>query len=280
VAERLIAVARKGAGCDNIDLDTCTNADILVFNSPHGLKHSTALGALSLLLCAGRNMLVLDRLVREGRWDERIDYVGADYLRHTLGVVGPGRIGSELIRLLSPFEMRVLAYDPHLTQESARAIGIESVPLPTLMRESDFVCITCSLTPETTNLLNGEMLALMKPTAILVNVARGAVVDQKALTEVLQQGRIAGAGLDVFVDEPLPANDPLTRLENVVLSPHTASSSRDMGRLTTRDTVEGLVKIAHGAIPDNVVNPEVLDRPGFQAKLARWAQRSGARAGS
>lgn len=146
VARRLIAVARMGAGTDNIDLAAAVRADVVVFTSPHGLTHSTALGALSLLLCAGRELRILDRLVREGRWDERSRYIGADFLHHTVGVIGPGRIGRELLRLLTPFQMRVLAYSPRLTPERARAMGAEAVPLASLMRESDFVCVTCALT--------------------------------------------------------------------------------------------------------------------------------------
>jgi len=271
VAQRLVTVARLGAGYDNIDLGACTAADVLVYISPHGLAHATALGALALLMSAGRRVLRLDRLVREGHWDERGSYLGADYLHHTLGVVGPGRIGRELIRLLAPFEMRVLAYSPRLTSERAHAIGVEAVPLATLMRESDFVCVTCSLTPETAGLLSAEMLALMKPSAYLVNVARGAVVDQAALTQALQERRIAGAGLDVFDHEPLAVDDPLTRLDNVVLSPHAACYSWDMGRRGVRDSVNGLVALAHGRLPNDIVNPDVLERPGFRAKLGRWA---------
>lgn len=274
VAERLVVVARMGAGHDNIDIKACTQANVLVFTSPHGLTHSTALGALSLLICVGRKLLTLDRLVRAGRWDERGAHIGADYLHHTLGVIGPGRIGAELIRLLEPFKMRVLVHNPLMTPTQAQAMGAEMVSLPTLMSESDFVCVTCALTPETTGLVNVEMLALMKPSAYLVNVARGAVVDQDALTRSLQEGRIAGAGLDVFVPEPLPVDHPLTKLDNVVLTPHSAASSRDMGRRGMHDAVMGLVGLAHGEKPSDIVNPEVWSRPGFQAKLARWARRS------
>lgn len=274
VADRLIAVARMGSGYDNIDLDVCTSANIVVFNSPHGMVHTVALSALTLLLCVGRKALILDQLVRDGRWHERIGHTAADYYQHTLGVIGAGRIGRELIRLLAPFQMRVLIYDPYLPSEAVEALGVQPVPLPALMRDSDFICVACSLTPETTGLVSAEMLALMKPTAFLVNVARGAVVDQEALTLALQERRIAGAALDVFVEEPLAMDDPLTKLDNVVLSPHYAPASSGSSRRTSRDLVKELGAIAHGEIPGDVVNPQVLDRPAFQEKLARWARRS------
>jgi len=190
-----------------------------------------------------------------------------------LGVVGPGRIGRELIRLVAPLEMRVLAYSPRLTPERAASFGGECVSLETLLAESDFVCVTCALTAETTGLLGARQLAMMKPTAYLINVARGAVIDQAALTQALGERKIADAALDVFVKEPLPADDPLTRLDNVLLCPHAAADSRDFGRRGIRDSVNGLVLIAQGQIPPDVVNPEVLTQPGFRAKLARYAAR-------
>ena len=271
VTRQLTTIARLGTGYDRIDLAACTEFDVVVFNSPHRLAHSAAFGAFALMLAVGRNLHIMDRLVREGRWNEKGAYIGADFEHKTLGVVGLGRIGRELVRLVGPLEMRLLAYDPYLTPERAVSFGAECVSLETLMAESDFVCVTCSLTAETTGLLDARQLALMKPSAYLINVARGAVIDQVALTRALSARKIAGAALDVFVEEPLPPDDPLTRLENVLLNPHAVASSREAGRGGVRDSVNGLVCIAQGQIPPDVVNPEVLTRPGFRAKMARHA---------
>ena len=267
----LIAVARAGAGYDKVDLAACTAADVVVFITPDAFSHATAFGAFALLIGAAKKLRQLDRLVREGRWDERGDFIGADVRGQTLGIVGPGRIGRELARLAGLLDMRVLAYSPRLTPERAATFGAQAVPLDTLLAQADFVCLTCALTPETRGLLDARRLALMKPTAYLVNVARGAVVDQAALTAALAEGRIAGAALDVFATEPLPPDDPLTRLDNVLLTPHSVSGSPGANRQVFRDVIEGLLCLGRGEIPRDVVNPDVLTRPGFQAKLTRRA---------
>lgn len=265
---RLLAVARAGAGYDKVDLAACTAADVVVFTTPDAFAQATAFGAFALLVAVAKKLRVLDRLVREGRWDERGDHIGADVHGQTLGIIGPGRIGREVVRLAAPLGMRALAYSPHLTAERAATFGALAVPLDTLLAEADFVCVTCALTNETRSLLDARRLALLKPTAYLINVARGAVIDQPALTEALAEGRLAGAALDVFAAEPLPPDDPLTRLDNVLLTPHAVSGSPGANRQVFRDVVEGLLSLQRGEIPPHVVNPAVLQRPGFQAKLA------------
>jgi phosphoglycerate dehydrogenase-like enzyme len=211
-----------------------------------------------------------DRLVRSGRWDLGGAYCGNELWRKTLGVVGFGNTGSELARLVGPFEMRVLCADPAATPELARARGAELVPLDELMRRSDFVCVHALLTEATRHLIGQRELGLMKPTAYLVNCARGPIVDQAALIRALQERRIAGAGLDVFEEEPLPLDSPLIGLDNVLLSPHTMAHTLElsiwMGEINTRQ----LLAAAHGREPESIVNRAVLDRPGFRAKLARW----------
>ena len=270
VARTLTVVARNGSGYDKIDLDACTAAEVLVFNVPEAVTHGTAFGAFVLMAGIARKLVALDRIVREGRWDDRHDYIGDELRYKTLGIVGLGRIGQEVARLVGPLEMRLLAYGPRLTPERARGVDAACVPLDTLLAEADFVCLTCPLTDETRGLIGARELALMKRTAYLVNVARGEIVDQTALAAALGAGGIAGAGLDVFAEEPPAPTDPLLGLENVILNPHFVGYTHDVVRQSAGGTIRGLAAIAAGLIPSHVLNPEVLDRPGFATKLARF----------
>jgi phosphoglycerate dehydrogenase-like enzyme len=188
----------------------------------------------------------------------------------TLGIIGLGRSGRELVRLVEPFSMNVIAYSPNANPEDANRLGVLLTSLEEVMRESDFVSIHSNLTPEKRHMVGEQQIALMKPTAYLVNIARGELVDQMALVEALKNRRIAGAGLDVFDHEPLPANDPLTSLDNVILTPHYSPATSDIWIKTGRGTCSGMIKAAQGEIPANIVNPEVLNRTGFLAKLEQF----------
>jgi phosphoglycerate dehydrogenase-like enzyme len=256
-----------------MDIEACTRHGVIVFNVPDSLTEATAVGALALLLAAARNLAPLDGLTRANRWDDRSRYRGRDVYRKTLGIVGPGRIGGELIRLMAPFDMRVLAYSPRLTPERAAAKGAEAVPLATLMAESDYVVICCPLTAETEGLLSAAEIARMKPTAILVNVGRGPVIDQDALVHALQENRIAGAALDVFTVQPLPKDDPLTKLDNVLLCPHFVCNNFDLRGAVPTQVLHGFLRLLEGGLPDDIVNPEVLEVPAFRAKHAALAAR-------
>jgi phosphoglycerate dehydrogenase-like enzyme len=272
-AERLVVVGRSGAGYDKIDLAACTENDVAVFNAPMALNHSTATSALVFILALAKKLPQQDRLVREGRWDLQTSAFGSEIQHRTLGIVGLGHSGRELARLVAPFEMKLLAYSPHADSEEAERLGVRLTSLEEVLREADFVSIHARLSQATRKLIRAEQLALMKPTAYLVNIARGQIIDQSALVEALQQRRIAGAGLDVFEVEPLPADDPLTRLDNVILSPHWLASTSDIWAATGQAMAEGMLRAASGQVPDNVVNPEVLEREGFRRKLARFSCR-------
>jgi phosphoglycerate dehydrogenase-like enzyme len=272
-ADTLLAAGRAGAGTDKMDVDACTRHGVIVFNVPDALTEATAAGALALLLAAARNLAPLDRLTRTDRWDDRVQYRGLEIYRKTLGIIGPGRIGGELIRLMAPFDMRMLAYSPRLTAARAAAKGAEAVPLATLMAESDFVVVCCPLTPETEGLLSATEIARMKPTAIIVNVGRGPVIDEDALVHALQERRIAGAALDVFTVQPLPKDDPLTRLDNVLLCPHFVCNNWDLRGAVPKQVLQGFLRLLEGELPENIVNPEVLAVPAFRAKHAALAAR-------
>jgi phosphoglycerate dehydrogenase-like enzyme len=272
-AGRLAIVARFGVGYDTVDVEACTrNATILTI-APDGVRRPVAAAALTLILALSHKLLIKDRLTRAGRWAEKLDHMGMGLTGRTLGLVGAGNIGRELLALSRPLEMRQIVYDPYVSAESGAAMGVELVDLESLMREADFVCICCALTPETRHLINAEKIALMKPTAYLVNMARGPIVDQKALTRALTDGRIQGAGLDVFETEPVDPADPILKLDRVIVSPHALCWTDECLRRTGQSACSSILDVAFGRIPPNVVNRDVLNHPHFEEKLRQLGAR-------
>jgi phosphoglycerate dehydrogenase-like enzyme len=270
-AERLTVIGRAGVGTDKIDLAACTENDVAVFNAPDSLTHSTASAALLLILALAKRLPAQERMARSGDWRNQARVTGDDLTGQTLGIIGLGRISWELIRLVEPFGMRVLAFSRHCLSAEAAARGVKLVDLDTLLRESDHVSLHCALNDSTRDFFGEREFSLMKHTAYFINTDRGELVQQGALTRALESRRIAGAGLDVFSPEPLAAEDPLTRLDNVVLTPHWLPTTHRAVRLVCEAMARGILRAAQGKPPDNVVNSEVLERPGFEAKLARFA---------
>jgi phosphoglycerate dehydrogenase-like enzyme len=270
-AADLVVVGRSGAGYDKIDVAACTEFGVALFNVPLALNHPTASAALLFMLALAKRLPQQERVARTGRWDLQSQVMGGELQGRTLGIIGLGHSGRELVRLVTPFAMRVLAYSPHADPATARSLGVHLASLEEILREADFISLHCRLTEQTANLLGRKQLTLMKPTAYLVNVARGELVDQEALTDALRERKIAGAGLDVFATEPLPPDDPLAKLDNVILTPHWLASTSDVWAATGQAMAEGMLRAARGKVPEAVVNPEVLDRPAFRAKLARFA---------
>jgi phosphoglycerate dehydrogenase-like enzyme len=269
-SKNLVVIGRSGTGYDKIDLAACTENDVALFNAPMALNHPTASAALLLMLALAKRLPAQEQVVRDGRWDRQAEVMGSEIQGRTLGIIGLGHSGRELSRLVAPFAMRILAYSPHADPAQARELGVRLTELDEVMRECDFLSLHCRLSNETRGILTAERLALLKRTAYLINVGRGELVDQRALTDALREHRIAGAGLDVFEHEPLERNDPLVSLDNVILTPHWLASTSDVWAATGKAMVDGMIRAAHGLIPANVVNREVLDRPGFQAKLKRF----------
>jgi phosphoglycerate dehydrogenase-like enzyme len=271
-ASDLVVIGRSGAGYDKVDVAACTENDVALFNAPLALNHATASSALLFMLALAKRLPQQERLVRLGRWDLQTAEHGHEIEGRTLGIVGLGYSGRELVRLVAPFRMRILAYSPHADPEQAAALGVRLTTLEEVFREADFVSVHSHLTPEKHRMIRAEHLRLMKPTAYFVNVARGELVDQTALVEVLRNKRIAGAALDVFEHEPLPADDPLTKLDNVILTPHWNCSTTDVWRATGQAMALGMLRASRGEVPENVVNKEVLERHGFREKLARFEE--------
>lgn len=268
----LTFVGRSGAGYDKIDVQALTENDVALFNLPDILTHATGSSALMFILALAKRLPAQDRITREGRWDLQPQVMGMEIEGRTLGIIGLGASGRELVRLIAPFNMRVIAYSPNADPAQAAALNVELTSLETLMRESDFVSIHSNLTPDKYKMIRAEHLALMKPTAYLINIARGALVDQAALVEVLKERRIAGAGLDVFEIEPLPADDPLTQLDNVILTPHFAPATSDIWTKGGRQMSQYMLQAGRGEIPESLINRQVLERPRFQEKLARFME--------
>jgi phosphoglycerate dehydrogenase-like enzyme len=274
-AENLTVIGRAGAGYDKIDIDACTENDVAVFNAPDALTHATASSALLLMLALAKRLTAQERIARAGRWDLQSEVTGGEIQHKTLGIIGLGRSGRELARLVAPFDMRITAYSPHADPAEAAALGIELMSMDEVFAQADYISVHASLRPDTRGMIRREHLIRMKPHAYFVNVARGELVEQDALVDILREGRIAGAGLDVFEEEPLPIDHPLVALENVILTPHWLPATVDAGRPIGLSTLKGLMQAARGEVPHHVINTDVLDRPGFRQKLARFkANRS------
>ncbi len=269
--ERLALIARWGVGYDMIDVDACTAAGVAIAITPKGIGPSVAEGAFTLVLALLKRLPEKDRAVRAGLWRGDLPQFGHTTSGITLGSVGLGNIGGEFMRLAGAFPFpRRLAYDPFVSPERARELGVELVDLDTLLRESDVVAVNCPLTEDTRHLIGARELALMKPTAYLVNTARGPIVDQKALTESLRRGRLAGAGLDVLEQEPPPRDEELLGFDNVILAPHAIAWTTEMMRAVTEEACRACLSLAEGDVPPNIVNLNVLDHPLFRAKLDRF----------
>lgn len=266
--DRLVLLARHGVGLDFVDVDACTERGIAVTVTPDGVTGPMASAAVALVLALSHRLRERDRALHEGDWAAgRFEPPGIGVFGRTLGVIGYGRIGHEVVRLLEPWGMRVLVTQRTQVDEG----GVSYVGLETLLRESDVVVVACPLTDETRGLLDARRLGLMKPTALLVNVSRGAVVDQAALVEALREGRLAGAGLDVVDPEPLPADAPLLELPNVVGAPHSLGYTDQLLRGCVEGACRALLAAASGRVPPDLANPAVLESDRFREKLARFA---------
>jgi D-3-phosphoglycerate dehydrogenase len=226
-ADRLKVIARAGVGLDNIDVKAAEERGIALINAPESSTQSVAELAIGLMLAVARKIAFSDRRMREGYWAKK-EAMGVELSGKTLGVIGAGRIGSAVARIAKyGFNMHILYYDVACRDDLNKELGAECVSIEELLKRSDIVTIHVPLLPETRHMINEEKLRLMKKTAILINTSRGAVVDTAALVKALSEGWIAGAGLDVFEEEPLPKDHPLTKLDNVVLTPHIGASTKE-----------------------------------------------------
>lgn len=253
---RLRVIGRAGAGVDNIDVEAATRRGILVLNAPSGNTVAAAEHTMAMMLAVARHVPQADQAVKGGHW-ERSRFVGTELRDKVLGIVGLGNIGSEVARRAQAFGMHVIAADRVVSEDRAAQLRVRLVPLEALLDQSDFVTLHVPLTPETRHLIDARALARLKPTARVINVARGGVVDESALFDALSEGRLAGAALDVFEQEP-PGENPLLRLPQVVTTPHLGASTEEAQISVAVDVADQIVMVLAGGQPRFALNAPVV----------------------
>ncbi len=275
---RLAVVARFGVGYDTVDVPACTVAGIALVITPDGVRRPVAVSIITFILALTGKLMEKDRLARQGPpgFAARGEHMGVGLVGKTLGSIGAGNIGAEMFRLAKPFDMKFIAHDPYADPKLVAELGIELVGLDDVFARADIVTVNCPLTEQTRHLVNAKRLGLMKKTAYFINTARGPIADQEALTEALRERRIAGAGLDVFEQEPTDPADPLLKLDNVIVAPHALCWTDQCFAGNGAADVKAVLDIQHGLVPRGVVNREVLDSPRFKARLEDYRSRFGA----
>lgn len=261
-ATKLKGIVRYGIGVDNIDLKAASKRKIPVANVPDYCIGTVADHAFALLLALNRKLLLADNTLRYGNWGTWTSpspkLMGVDLEGKILGLIGIGKIGSAVAARAKGFGMKVIAYDPYIPKEAAEKLGIELVDIETLLKNADFISIHSPLTSETRGMIGAKELKLMKKTAYIINTARGPIVQEEALYKALKNGWIAGAGLDVYEKEPPDKDNPLFKLENVVLTPHIAYYTQEAIWRLEMTAVEEAIRILQGQIPKNLVNKEAF----------------------
>jgi len=258
-AGQLRVIVRHGVGVDNIDVAAATERGVQVVFTPEGFTVSVAEFTVGAMLSLLRRNKAADSAARAGNWAGRdLELVGTELFGKTVGIVGLGRIGFEVAKRIKPFEAELLYYDLVRHSEAERKIGIDFTPFHTLLARSDIVTLHVPATSENYHMLGRKELTLMKPTASLINMARGSVVDEAALVDVLSSGRLAGAALDVFEREPLTKENPLVQLPNVLLSPHMSGHTEEALDRTAVEVAEAVVMVLSGKRVRYIANPEVL----------------------
>lgn len=257
----LKAICRFGVGYDMVDLKACSDANVLVTITKGAVNYSMAEATVTWMLALSHRVFDKDQLVRNGKWAERSNYMGSELRGRTVGIIGIGGIGQKLVEMLKPFRIdRIYAFDPYADKNKALDLGIELTDLDSLMRNSDYVSINCPLTNETRNLIREHELSLLKPTAIIINTARGGIVDEDAMVRVLSSGAVAGYATDVFATEPVPPDHPLLTMKNVILAPHCIGWTDDLFHEIGCKVCEQVVQISRGEVPDGVINTDILHK--------------------
>ncbi len=266
-SHELLAVSRFGVGYDSVDVAACTASDVALCITSGAVDRPMAEATVGWMFALAYRMRSKDLQMREARWDQRGMIMGTGLYGRTAGIIGFGGIGRSVVAMLSGLGMNPpLVYDPGVDPEIITAHGGRPVNLPYLMARSDFVSVHCPLNPQTKNLISAPELDLMKPDAFILNTARGGIINEDALFDVLSARRIAGAALDCFTSEPVIEPHRFATLENVILAPHNIGWTRELFRDIGAMACRNLIDLAHGKYPGAVVNPEVFDRPSFQKK--------------
>jgi phosphoglycerate dehydrogenase-like enzyme len=267
---RLAVIARWGVGYDMLDVPALTSAGIALCITPNGVRRPVAEANLTMIFALAKNLFSLDRMARSGQWRKQLTTLGGDIDGKVLGSVGCGNVGKEMFRIAASLGFsRFIACDPMIRQEDVSALGVELVDMETLFTTSDFLTINCLQNKDTINLITGKHLRLMKPSAYLINLSRGGIVHHDDLVSALRENWIAGAGIDVYPEEPPPADDPLFQLDNVIVTPHALAWTELIMRNNGTEACQHVLAVMRGEVPASVVNREVLSNPEFLRKLER-----------
>ncbi|MBI1396489.1 MAG: dehydrogenase [Betaproteobacteria bacterium] len=264
---KLRLVARFGVGYDNIDVQACVDHGVLLTITPDGVRRPVAASVMLYVLALAHRLVLKDRLVRDGRWTEKGDFLGMGLMGRTLGVIGVGNIGKEVLRLARAFDLKLLGCDPAVPQSAVNDLGVTMTDLETLLRSADFVSVNCLLDDRTKGLMGAKEFALMKPTAYFINTSRGPVVQEAALVNALRGNVIAGAAIDVFEQEPTPVDNPLLSFDNVIVAPHAICHTDECMRMLGEGAFQAAVDLARGRKPRTIVNAEVLSQAAWAGRL-------------
>jgi D-3-phosphoglycerate dehydrogenase len=274
---KLGIIARFGVGFDTVDVPACSDNSVALVTTPDGVRRPVAVAIITMMLALSGKLMQKDRITRQGEkgWVTRSDYMGVGLVGKTLGSIGIGNIGAEMFRMAKPFDMNFIAHDPYVDPKIPESLEVRMVELEEVFRNADVLTVNCPLNDDTRGIVSAERLSLMKPTAYFINTARGPIVDQKALTDVLSEGRIAGAGLDVFEQEPISDDEPLLKLDNVIVTPHALCwTDQCFGGIGAAD-VKAVMDVMHGQIPVGIVNREIVEDTVWQEKLHRYREKFG-----
>jgi len=264
---KLKLVARFGVGYDSVDVPACTDKGVMLTITPDGVRRPVAASVIGFVLALAHRMFLKDRLVREGRWTEKGNYLGSGLMGRTLGVIGVGNIGKEIFRLAQPFGMKLLGCDPNVPQSAVSSLGVSMVDKDTLLKQSDYISVNTLLDEQTRGLIGAREFGLMKPSAYFINTARGPVVVESALIDALKDNRIAGAAIDVFEQEPVSPDNPLLKMDHVIVAPHAICHTDECMSLLGQSAFKAAVDLAHGRKPHLIVNTEVLKKPEWVGKF-------------
>jgi len=273
---KLQVIGRAGVGVDNIDVDAATRKGIVVVNAPAGNIVSAAEHTIALMLALSRNIPQANALLKSGEW-RRHDFMGIEVRNKTMGIVGLGNVGSEVARRAKGLDMRLIGYDPFISIEYARNLGVEMVSLEELLRQSDFITIHTPLSETTRGLIGARELAIVKPTVRIINCARGGIIDEKALYEAVEEGRVAGAAIDVFAEEPA-RESILFKSDKILVTPHLAASTAEAQTTIALDVAEQVIDVLKGqparyAVNAPLISPETLSVVAPFLGVARQAGR-------
>jgi phosphoglycerate dehydrogenase-like enzyme len=252
---RVKVFARNGVGFDTVDIAACAAKGIAVTNTPFAVRRPVAVAALTLIFALSGRLFAKDRLVREGRWNERTSYMGTGLTTRVLGLIGAGGIGQELIRIARPFFREIIVVDPYVEALVYDRLGARKTSFEAVLVEADFVTVACPLNDETYHMLGAEAFSLMKPTACFVNVARGPIHDEASLVEALRSGQIAAAALDVTEQEPISPESPLLGMENTIITPHALCWTDECFEDIARTALRSIVDVSLGLTPAHLLTP-------------------------